>query len=139
MKRIQNKRAFATGIITAVGALICFGVIIIQGVQARLTISALILTAWSAVSWFTALERRGMAEQAAAYADERDRYIVRRSSHAVLLISNYLLFGGCFIALLLYGIFKNILFLAVAATLCGVLIEMFIALVCANIWFEKHN
>ena len=139
MKHIKNKRAFATGVITAAGALVCLGVIIIQGFQPRFAVSLLIFAAWSAVSWFAAFTQKGTAERAAAYTDERDRYIVQRSSHAALLISNYLLFGGCVVGLLLYGIFKNAVFLTVAATLCGVQIVMFVTLICANIWFEKHG
>lgn len=139
MKHIKNRRAFATGVITAVGAFICFGAIIIQGLQTRFLISLLILVAWSVVSWFSAFTQKGVAEKVSQYADERDRYIVQRSSHAALLINNYLLFGGCFLAIILYGILKNTVFLTVAATLCGVLIAMLIVLICANIWFEKHD
>ena len=50
MKRIKNKHAFATGVITAAGALICAAVIAAQGFQPRLAISLLLLAAWSAVS-----------------------------------------------------------------------------------------
>ncbi len=139
MKRVQNKRAFATGVITAAGALVCCGVMVIQGFQTRLVVSLLLLAAWSAVSWSMAFTRKGMVEQPAASADERDRYIAQRSSHAALRISNYLLLGGCWIGLLLYGICKSAVFLTVAATLCGVLVIMFIAFICANVWFERHG
>ena len=137
MNQIKNKRAFATGVIATIAALICVGIIMTQGAQPRFVISLIILIAWSMVSYFTAFTKKGVAEQASEYADERDRYIAQRSSHMTLLISNYLLFGGCFLGLLLYGIFKNTLFLTVAVTLCSVLVV--IVLICTNIWFEKRS
>ena len=121
MKHIKNKRAFATGVITAIAALICVGIIMTQGAQPRFVISLIILIAWSMVSYFTAFTKKGVAEQASEYADERDRYIAQHSSHTTLLISNYLLFGGCFLGLFLYGVFKNTVFLTVAVTLCSVI------------------
>lgn len=139
MKHIKNKRAFATGIISTIAALLCMGVIMIQGFQPRFVISLVILIAWSMVSYFTAFTQKNVTEQAAEYADERDRYIAQRSGHTALWISNYFLLGGCFFGLLLYGMFKNPVFLTVAVTLCGVLVMMFIVLICTNIWFEKHN
>ena len=139
MKRIKNKHAFATGLITAAGALICAAVIAAQGFQPRLAISLLLLAAWSAVSLSAAFTQKGAAERAAAFTDERDRYIIQRSSHAALMISGYLMFGACFIGLVLYGVFKYAVFLTISATLCAALIAMFAALLCANIWFEKHG
>lgn len=139
MKHIKNKRAFATGVIATIAALICVAIIMTQGAQPRFVISLIILIAWSVVSYFTAFTKKGVAEQASEYADERDRYIAQHSSHTTLLISNYLLFGGCFLGLFLYGIFKNTVFLTVAVTLCSVLIVMLIVLICVNIWFEKRS
>lgn len=139
MNQIKNKRAFATGVIATIAALICVGIIMAQGTQPRFVISLIILIAWSVISYFAAFTKKGVVEQAYEYADERDRYIAQRSSHMTLLISNYLLFGGCILGLLLYGIFKNTLFLTAAVTLCSVLVVMFIVLICANIWFEKRS
>lgn len=139
MKHMKNKRAFATGIIGTIAALICIGVIVIQGFQSRLLISLIILVAWSMVCYFMAFTQKGAVEQATEWEDERDRYIAQRSGHKALLISNYFLFGGCFFGLLFYGISKNPVFLTVAVTLCGVLVLLFLVLICTNIWFEKHN
>ena len=61
MKRIKNKRAFATGMITAAGALICAAVIAAQGFQPRLAISLLLLAAWSAVGLSAAFTQKGAA------------------------------------------------------------------------------
>ena len=43
--------------------------------------------------------------------------IIQRSSHAALMISGYLMFGACFIGLVLYGVFKYAVFLTISATL----------------------
>ena len=58
---------------------------------------------------------------------------------SVLFRATDLGLGGCWIGLLLYGICKSAVFLTVAATLCGVLVIMFIAFICANVWFERHG
>ena len=60
MKHIKNKRAFATGIISTIVALICIGVIMVQGFQPRFVISLIILIAWSMVSYFTAFTQKGV-------------------------------------------------------------------------------
>ena len=52
---------------------------------------------------------------------------------------NYLLLGGCWIALVLYGFTKSALALSVAATLCGVLIAMFIIMLGVNLYYERRG
>lgn len=138
MKNIKNKRAFASGTISTILALICLGLIIINGFQTRFVISLIILISWSMLNYFTAFTNKSVDEQINEY-DERDRYIAQRSSHKTLLISNYSLFGGCLLGILFYGIFKNPVFLTISMTLCGVLIMMLIILIFSNIWFEKNN
>lgn len=139
MKYIKNKRAFATGVITAAGALLCLGALAVQGMQMRFVIALLLFAAWSAVSWFAAFTRKGAAEQAAEYADERDRYLAQRSGHVALLITSYLLYGACMLALVLYGIYRYTVFITVAVTLCGALLAMLAVFLGANLWFERHG
>lgn len=62
-----------------------------------------------------------------------------KSGHATVRIMNYLLLGGCWIALVLYGFTKSALALSVAATLCGVLIAMFIIMLGVNLYYERRG
>ena len=55
------------------------------------------------------------------------------------VLSFYLLLGGCWIALVLYGFTKSALALSVAATLCGVLIAMFIIMLGVNFYYERRG
>ena len=70
---------------------------------------------------------------------ECGRNLVIKSGHATVRIMNYLLLGGCWIALVLYGFTKSALALSVAATLCGVLIAMFIIMLGVNLYYERRG
>ena len=58
---------------------------------------------------------------------------------AALLITSYLLYGACMLALVLYGIYKYTVFITVAVTLCGALLAMLAVFLGANLWFERRG
>ena len=72
-------------------------------------------------------------------ADERDVWIAMQSSRAALRWSNSLILGGSLVFGLLYGVWKQPFFLTVAMTLCAVLVLLLVALLAANIYFEKKH
>lgn len=120
-------------------AIICFGVILMVKAETRFIISGVILTSWSAISFFNAFNKKGIAEKSLALTDERDRFIVLKSSNTTLKISNYLMGSTCFISLCLYGISKNTVFFIISATLCCCLVAMFLIMLFADIYYNKHE
>lgn len=136
--KVLNKRGFIIGITTAVLAIICFAAYFDYSEQ-RLMISGALLIALSAVNFIRAFSKKGVLEESAENADERDRYLVMKSSHLVVKIMNYVICSFTFVFIILYAIYKFPYFLLIAGTLCAVLILMFIVLMVVNIYLEKHE
>ena len=130
--KIKSVRNLASGILLMFLAAACACKLLLDGFQLRFLLSALLAVSISLVSFYFAFTHRGIEEELSRYADERDRYLAVR-------IMNYLLLGGCWIALVLYGFTKSALALSVAATLCGVLIAMFIIMLGVNLYYERRG
>ena len=141
--KIKSVRNLASGILLMFLAAACACKLLLDGFQLRFLLSALLAVSISLVSFYFAFTHRGIEEELSRYADERDRYLAIKSGHATVRIMNYLLLGGCWIGLLLYGICKSFtksaLALSVAATLCGVLIAMFIIMLGVNFYYERRG
>ena len=137
--KIKSVRNLASGILLMFLAAACACKLLLDGFQLRFLLSALLAVSISLVSFYFAFTHRGIEEELARYADERDRYLAIKSGHATVRIMNYLLLGGCWIALVLYGFTKSALALSVAATLCGVLIAMFIIMLGVNFYYERRG
>lgn len=69
--KVLNKRGFIIGITTAVLAIICFAAYFDYSEQ-RLMISGALLIALSAVNFIRAFSKKGVLEESAENADERD-------------------------------------------------------------------
>ena len=131
--KIKSVRNLASGILLMFLAAACACKLLLDGFQLRFLLSI------SLVNFYFAFTHRGIEEELSRYADERDRYLAIKSGHATVRIMNYLLLGGCWIALVLYGFTKSALALSVAATLCGVLIAMFIIMLGVNLYYERRG
>ena len=133
MKKIKSKKHAAL-------AMLCLGLaglcLALQAAGPRYLLSALLLLALAAVNGLRALARPGMLEEAARYADERDRLLALQASRTALRLLNGLLTAGCFAALVLYGALRRPELLAVGLTLCAVLVLLFVLLLAAVILKE---
>ena len=108
-----------------------------QGVSLRHLIGAAILAALGAVELWLAFSPKNMEEEIGIKADERALFIATKSGHMTLRILSGLLFAGAMLALLGYGFTKEALWMAVALTLCGVVVAMFLVLLAVNRHYEK--
>lgn len=138
MNCIKNPRSLITAILTLALALLCFGMMAIQGAELRFVISGLFLLAWSGISLFSALYYKGPVQQTMELVDERDRLILEKTGHLTLRIVNGLAGAGCFISVVLYGLTKHPALLTVAVTLCGILGVMFLVTLLVNLYYERH-
>ena len=127
---------------------IWFGLLILFGILEAVTVSvvsiwfmagslAAILAALGAVEFWFAFAQSSLEEEIQGKVDERALFIATKSGHTALRILNGLLFAGAMLALLGYGFTKDGLWMAVALTLCGVVIAMFLVLLAVNCWYEK--
>lgn len=135
--KIKHVRPFATGLLCCgltAGVLL---LALVQGPSPRHLIGAAILAVLGAVEFWFAFSKNSLDEEMGIKADERALFIATKSGHLALRILNGLLFAGAMLALLGYGFTKDVLWMAVALTLCGVVIAMFIILLAANCYYEK--
>lgn len=136
--KVLNKRGLIIGTTTAVLAIICFAAYFNYSEQ-RFMISGALLIALSAVNLIRAFSKKGVLEELAENADERDLYLVMKSSHLVIKIMNYVICCFTFVFIILYAIYKFQYFVIIAGTLCGVLVMMFIVLLVVSVYLEKRE
>ena len=110
---------------------------LLQGPSLRHAVGAVVVAALGAVEFWFACSRKSIEEEMGAKVDERALFIATQSGHATLRVLSGLLFAGAMLALLGYGFTKDALWMAVALTLCGVVVAMFLVLLAANCYYEK--
>ena len=136
--KIKNKRALASGVIaTAVGILALSAWA--AGAGNRFLLAAVLLAALALVNYSRSLSQKGVLEELEQQADERDRYLVMKTSHILLQITNYVPCGATFLFLAAYGAWKSPILLAVAITLCAILLFLFIGTLIINTRLEHQE
>lgn len=139
MKRIRNKRNLMIGVIATILSLLCFGVLIFVKTEKRFLTTGILLLAFAAWNYVLAFSSKGVLEEIQSKADERDYFIIMKSSHMALKILNYILCIGCFSSLIVYGAVRSSICIAVASTCCAVLIVLFVVILGSNVYYERHN
>ena len=135
--KIQHVRPLFTGLLCWVLAAGVVLLSLVQGASLRHLIGAALLAALGAVEFWFAFSRKSIEEEIGGKVDERALFIATQSGHTTLRVLNGLLFAGAMLALLGYGFTKDALWMAVALTLCGVVVAMFLVLLAANCYYEK--
>lgn len=136
--KIKNKRALASGVIaTAVGILALSAWA--AGAGNRFLLAAVLLAALALVNYSRSLSQKGILEELEQQSDEWDRYLVMKTSHILLQITNYVLCGATFLFLVAYGAWKSPILLAVAITLCAILLFLFIGTLIINTRLEHQE
>ena len=135
--KIKHVRPFATGLLCCVLTAGVLLLALVQGPSPRHLIGAAILAALGAVEFWFAFSRKSIEEEMGVKVDERALFIATKSGHMALRILNGLLFAGAMLALLGYGFTKDALWMAVALTLCTVVVVMFAVLLAVNCYYEK--
>ena len=135
--KIQHYRPFFTGLFCwalAVGVVL---LTLLQGPSPRHLTGTVILAALGAVEFWFAFSRKSVEEEIGVKVDERALFIATQSGHATLRVLSGLLFAGAMLALVGYGFTKDALWMAVALTLCAVIIVTFLVLLAVNCYYEK--
>lgn len=135
--KVKNKRAFVAAIITTILFVVCL-IVYINNSEMSFAVSSVLLLALSMVDFIRAFSKKGILEELAENADERDLYLVTKTSHFTIKIMTYILCCLTFILLLLYAAYKYQAFIIIACTLCAILVLMFTVYLCINIYLEQH-
>ena len=135
--KIRHYRPFFTVLLCWVLAAGVVLLSLVQGVSVRHLIGAVILAALGAAELWFAFSQKSLEEELGAKVDERALFIATRSGHLTVRILNGLLVAGAMLALLGYGVTRDALWMAVALTLCAVVVALFLILLVANCYYEK--
>ena len=135
--KIQHYRPFFTGLFCWALVAVVIAAALLQGPSPRHLIGAAILAALGAVEFWFAFSQKSVEEEIQGAADERALFIATQSGHTTLRILSGLLFAGAMLALVGYGFTKDALWMAVALTLCAVIIVTFLVLLAVNCYYEK--
>ena len=132
--KIYNKRSFAAGILSLALAMACGVVLLTAGFAAKWLIALALLLAAGGFDLWWSLSRDSRLPR----ADERDEAVSRKSAWlAYRIVAN-----GCWIAgigvMVLYAVTRTPAALAVTLTLDAVAIAAFLALLGANVYYEKR-
>ena len=135
--KIKHVRPFATGLLCCVLTAGVLLLALVQGPSPRHLIGAAILAALGAVEFWFTFSKNSMDTEMGVRVDERALFIATQSGHATLRVLSGLLFAGAVLALVGYGFTKDALWMAVALTLCAVIIVTFLVLLAVNCYYEK--
>ena len=132
--RIYNRRSFAAGILSLLLAACCGGALVATGFQAKWLIALVILLAAGGFDLWWSLSRESRLPK----GDERDEAVSRKSAWlAYRIVAN-----GCWMVslatLLIYAAVRSPAALAVTVTLDAVAITAFLALLGAEIYYERR-
>ena len=132
--KIYNKRNFAAGIFSLALAAACGAALAVTGFQTKWLIALVLLLAAGGFDLWWSLSRESRLPK----GDERDEAVSRRSAWlAYRIVAN-----GCWAAgiaaLVIYGISRMPAALAVTVTLDAVAITAFLALLGAEIYYERR-
>ena len=135
--KIQHYRPFFTGLFCLALVAVVVAAALLQGPSLRHAVGAVVVAALGAVEFWFACSRKSIEEEMGAKVDERALFIATQSGHATLRVLSGLLFAGAVLALVGYGFTKDALWMAVALTLCAVIIVTFLVLLAVNCYYEK--
>ena len=132
--KIYNKRSFAAGLLSLALAMACGVVLLTTGFAAKWLIALALLLAAGGFDLWWSLSREARLPK----VDERDEAVSRKSAWlAYRIVAN-----GCWIAgigaMVLYAVTRAPAALAVTVTLDAVAIAAFLALLGANVYYEKR-
>lgn len=134
---IKNKRNFFIAIIMTLLSFVAF-IIYMKTNEYRYFITMLVGIFYAMIQYYQAFST-SIFEELKIYNDERDDFIIMKTSHLLLRIMNYILFIMVFIFLMRYALFGIDTLLIISLTLIGILVFIFLGTLFINIYLEKRN
>lgn len=134
---IKNKRNFFMAIIMTLLSFVAF-IIYMKSNEQRYFITMLIGIFYAMIQYHQAFSTN-IFEELKIYNDERDDFIIMKTSHLLVRIMNYVLFIMICIFLMSYMLLGVDTLLVISLTLVGVLVFVFLGTLFINIYLEKRN
>lgn len=136
---VYNRKGFVRGIITLVICIFGMLAIFIRGFSLKLAILLIISFLFAITELSRSFSRTASLEDKLADTDERDKYILLKTSHKSMQILQVIYFVIAILLMVLYAITKNSICLG-ALVLSGINITIcFIVTLVTNTYYEKHE
>lgn len=136
--KIRQYRPFFLGLLYFVLAAGCAALALTHAAQPKYLAGALLLLTMGGVNLWFAVSKNGIEQEIGGAVDERALFIATKSGHATTRIMNTALFSGAMLAFMVYSFTKATVYMAVGLTLAAVLAVMFLALLGANLYYERR-
>lgn len=137
MMRILSFEKFAFGCVVIILAVFALGYGLFTG-EIQFVTCGILLSFLAAVNIYLASRKPSPAGMVDQYADERDRYVAMKSATATLKVLNILFFTAGFVLVCLFGLTKELSFLAAGVTLWAGIAVMVGTLLVMNLYYEKR-
>lgn len=132
--RIYNKRRFAAGLLSLALALACGAVLLATGFAVKWLMALVVLLAAGGFDLWWSLSRQPQLPR----VDERDEAVSRKSAWMAFRVVVTGCWAASMAALAVYAVIRTPAALVVLVTLAAVVIAAFLALLGANLYYEKR-
>lgn len=136
---IYNKKGFISGIIFLIICIIGLVSVILKGLSLKMGILLPILFLFSITEIKRSLSKSASKEDITAANDERDQYIILKTSHKVLQIINAINYIMVLTSMVMYAVTKNQLWLNWLILSAAYFTVLFVTVISVNIYYEKHE
>lgn len=137
--KVYNKKGLISGIITLIISILGVLAIFIKGFSVNLAILSIILFLFSIADLSRSFSRTASIEDILADTDERNKYILLKTSYKSMQILQFINFIVTILLMVIYYITKSSICLG-AFILSGINITIcFIVTLVTNIYYEKHE
>ncbi|MEA4900477.1 hypothetical protein [Desulfitobacterium sp.] len=136
---IYNKKGFISGIIFLIICIIGLVSVILKGLSLKMGILLPLVFLFSITEIKRSLSRSASKEDITAANDERDQYIILKTSHKVLQIINAINYIMVLTSMVMYAVTKNQLWLNWLILSAAYFTVLFVTVISVNIYYEKHE
>ncbi len=137
--KIHNLKHFITAVACMVLSIILLCISFSRGFNLKFIVGALLLVMLAIIDFIFSLKKGGNEVKIASLADERDLFVAMKSGRKTLQISNWIFGGLTILCIIIYGIIKQKTFIIASMVFCLAILIMFLVLLIANIYYEKHE
>lgn len=137
--KIYNKKGFIRGLICLCTCIFGLGTLFLIKFSVKLTILSAIMFLFSITDLTRSFSKTSTLEDILADDDERDKYIVLKTSHMTLQILEGINYALTILFMVIYAVTKNNIFLVAFILTSAYITINLIVYLFTNIYYEKHE
>lgn len=137
--KIYNKKSFISGIISLIICIIGLVSDSLNGLSIKMSILILLLFIFSITEIRRSLSKSASWEDIITAADEREQYVILKTSHKVLQIANVINYIISMMSMVIYAVTKNQFWLGWFILSAIYFTVLFVMEILINIYYDKHE